>query len=476
MISNERQYRITRARVQEFEDALKAISASQSDDELWLQVQRDALQGQLDDLERELIEYRSLQDRGVQSVEVVSLEDLSESLVRARIASGLTQKDLATQLGMKEQQIQRYEATGYSSASLDRIKEVVNALGLTLSRGVFLPSSRISLSTFLARSKELGLRDSFVEKRILPKHKDDLSDALGNAIVLQGAARLERIFNVPTYLLFSEATLNYRLAALTGTRFKLPKNTDRNWANAYAVYAHYLALLVLQCSEHLTSRPIPEEPKEIFDAISNSYGEITLRNCLEYVWDLGIPVLPLNDAGGFHGACWRVAGRNVIVLKQITASTAKWIVDLLHELRHASEHPDDQDFSIVEDLTLEGAPGLADDETAVTDFAVNAALAGIADEIAEECAKAAKGRLQVLSSVVPRIAKQRGVRADVLANYLAHRLSEEGQNWWGAAQNLQEAGANPWRDARDVLISRIDTTRLNSIDADLLQLAIADGG
>ena len=476
MISNERQYRITKARVQEFGDALMALSVSQSDDQLWLQVQRDALQGQLNDLEKELKEYRALQDRGVQGVQVVSLEDLPESLVRARIASGLTQKDLAAQLGMKEQQIQRYEATGYSSASLDRIKEVVNALGLTLSRGVFLPSSRLSLSTFLARSNELGLRDSFIEQRILPRHKNDLREAVGNAIVLQGAARLERIFNVPTSLLFSDATLNFSSASLIGTRFKLPKNADHKWANTYAIYAHYLALLVLQCSEHLISRPIPDAPKEIFDAIRSSYGEITLRNCLEYVWDLGIPVLPLSDPGGFHGACWRVAGRNVIVLKQITASTGKWIVDLFHELRHASERPEDHDFSIVEEFDLEDAQDLSKDETAVTDFAVNVTLAGDADEIAEECAKAAKGRLQALKSVVPKIAKQRDVRVDVLANYLAHRLSEEGQNWWGAAQNLQEEGTDPLRDARDILISRINTSRLNSIDADLLQLALTDGG
>jgi hypothetical protein len=375
---------------------------------------------------------------------------------------------------MKEQQIQRYEATGYSSASLDRIKEVVNALGLTLSRGVFLPSSRLSLSTFLTRSKELGLRDSFIERRILPKHKDDLGDAVGHAIVLQGAARLERIFNVPTYLLFSDATLNYQLTSLAGTRFKLPKNADRKWANAYAVYAHYLALLVLQCSEHLTRRSIPEEPKEIFDEIVRSYGGLTFRNCLEYVWDLGIPVLPLGDSGGFHGACWRVSGRNVIVLKQITASAGKWIVDLFHELKHASEHPEEQNFSIVEDLNLEEARDLSDDEIAATDFAVNVALAGNADEIAEECASGAKGRLQALKSVVSRVAKQRNVRVDVLANYLAHRLSQEGQNWWGAAQNLQEEAVDPWREARDVLVSRLDTSRLNSIDADLLHLAIAD--
>jgi hypothetical protein len=325
----------------------------------------------------------------------------------------------------------------------------------------------------LDRSKELGLRDAFIERRILPKHKDNLADPAGHSIVLQGAARLERIFSVPTYLLFSDAALNYQATSLAGTRFKLPHNADRKWSNAYAVYAHYLALVVLQCSEHLTKRPIPEEPKEIFDQILKSYGTFTLRNCIEYVWDLGIPILPLGDAGGFHGACWRVSGRNVIVLKQVTASAGRWIIDLFHELKHASERPEDQNFSIVEDLSLENSRDLAEDEVAATDFAVNVALAGEADEIAEECAKEAKGRLQALKSIVPKVAKRRNVRADVLANYLAHRLSEEGQNWWGAAQNLQEEGIDPWKEVRDVLVARIDTSRLNSIDADLLHLAIS---
>ncbi len=474
MISNERQFRITKTRVEEFEEALRAIEGSQTDDQLWLQIQRDALQGQLDDLKRDLQAYRSLQDRGVQGLEVVSLEDLPESLVKARIASGLTQKDLAALLNLKEQQIQRYEATAYSAASLERIKDVVSALGLTLSRGVFLPNSKLSLSTFLARSKELGLRDAFIEKRILPKHNDDLHNAVGLSVVLQGAARLERIFNVPTYLLFSDAALNYRTAPLVGTRFKLPQNADQKWSNVYAVYAHYLALLVLQCSTHLTRREIPEDPKKIFEEILQSYGNFSLRSCIEYVWDLGIPVLPLGDAGGFHGACWRVSGRNVIVLKQVTASTGRWIIDLFHELKHASEHLEDENFSVVENLSLEDMHDLAEDEVAATDFAVNVALAGDADEIAEECAKEAKGRLQVLKSIVPNIAQKRNVRADVLANYLAHRLSEEGQNWWGAAHNLQEEGANPWKEVRDILVTRIDTSCLNSIDADLLHLAIAN--
>ena len=43
---------------------------------------------------------------------------------------GFSQKDLAQRLGLKEQQIQRYEATGYASASLARIQEIIEALGV----------------------------------------------------------------------------------------------------------------------------------------------------------------------------------------------------------------------------------------------------------------------------------------------------------------------------------------------------------
>ncbi len=53
-------------------------------------------------------------------------------MIRARIASGLSQRGLADRLGLKEQQIQRYEASDYASASFARIKRVVSALGMEL--------------------------------------------------------------------------------------------------------------------------------------------------------------------------------------------------------------------------------------------------------------------------------------------------------------------------------------------------------
>ena len=49
---------------------------------------------QLEDLRGELREYETLRKRGVEAVEVTSFEELPESLVKARLAAGLTQKEL----------------------------------------------------------------------------------------------------------------------------------------------------------------------------------------------------------------------------------------------------------------------------------------------------------------------------------------------------------------------------------------------
>lgn len=56
------------------------------------------------------------------------LESLPDMLIEERKRLGFTQKQLAEKMGLCEQQIQRYEATRYQSASLRRIEEVAQAL------------------------------------------------------------------------------------------------------------------------------------------------------------------------------------------------------------------------------------------------------------------------------------------------------------------------------------------------------------
>lgn len=77
----------------------------------------------------------------VASFDAPSLEQLAAVLVKARIARGWTQRQLAEALGMAEQQIQRYEANDYRSTSLARLCDIANALGVTVAQHGELTSS-----------------------------------------------------------------------------------------------------------------------------------------------------------------------------------------------------------------------------------------------------------------------------------------------------------------------------------------------
>ena len=142
MIKNERQYRITRAQAEKFERALAELLASPGTPGVHPVLQKaqiEALRSQLGDLKAELEEYQALRSGKRRVLTLASFDDLPRALVQGRIAAGLSQHDLAAKLGIKEQQIQRYEASDYQSASLARVAAVVRALGLRVQEEVFLP-------------------------------------------------------------------------------------------------------------------------------------------------------------------------------------------------------------------------------------------------------------------------------------------------------------------------------------------------
>ena len=134
MIKNERQYKITRAQAVRFSNVLESLRQRPDADNglhpLIAKAQEDAISSQLADLESELREYESLKAGKFQWDSLSMVADLPSILIKARIARGLSQKDLAERVGLKEQQIQRYEATDYATANLARIKEVVDAFGV----------------------------------------------------------------------------------------------------------------------------------------------------------------------------------------------------------------------------------------------------------------------------------------------------------------------------------------------------------
>jgi ribosome-binding protein aMBF1 (putative translation factor) len=141
MITNERQYRITKAEIARFEEALAHADEDAADLSPRLrQAMHDQFASQLDDLRTEVEEYERLRSGRVAVIELESLVQLPDALIRARAAAGITQKMLADRLGLREQQIQRYEATHYAGAGWQRLQEVAAALGVTTRAEIILPS------------------------------------------------------------------------------------------------------------------------------------------------------------------------------------------------------------------------------------------------------------------------------------------------------------------------------------------------
>jgi ribosome-binding protein aMBF1 (putative translation factor) len=145
VIKNEKQYRITKAQVRRFQDAVAELAAqarpSNISARLW-EAQRGAARSQMEELVEQVEAYERLNAGRGKGVVLEGLEDLPKALIRARIAAGMTQEGLARRLGVKPQQVQRYEATEYGSASFARILKVVHALGLSLPRAVRLVRNR----------------------------------------------------------------------------------------------------------------------------------------------------------------------------------------------------------------------------------------------------------------------------------------------------------------------------------------------
>lgn len=135
MIKNEKQYRITKGALARFEEASEGLKMRQASgavndriDPRLQQAEIDAVQSEIEVLRGQIEEYEALQAGKRRVVDLAVIETIPRALIQARIASGLSQKELAARLGLKEQQIQRYEANEYASASLRRVREVAEAL------------------------------------------------------------------------------------------------------------------------------------------------------------------------------------------------------------------------------------------------------------------------------------------------------------------------------------------------------------
>ena len=482
MITNERQYRITSAEAERFKRTLERLQTSPLGHgdvhPRLIQAELEALEGQLQDLRAELAQYEALRQGEVSTIEVDSFGELAVGLIKARIASGLSQKALAERLGLKEQQIQRYEAERYGSASYRRLQQVVRALGVNIREEILLPHpTSTRMPRLLDKFRQIGLKPEFFYSRLLPSPlAAQVQEGVEGAEENQCAARvgdiLTRIFGWTPSEIFGSGELPRPSNAAAQARFKMPAGRAPAPTNLYTAYANYLATILVEGCRGLPQLPTPTVAEEMRRAIEATYGRTTFLTALHFAWDLGVPVLPLKDPGAFHGACWRYEGRNVIVLKQTTKSEARWLFDLLHELYHAGQSPGSAFRARVEATETSIERKNSAEEIAASEFAGDVILDGRARILANMCVEAASNSIERLKRAVPVVASREGASVAALANYLAFRLSCQGINWWGTAVNLQGDDPDPWDTARTVFFERFPFAIQADLDNQLLQRAL----
>ena len=133
MIKNQKQVSITKKRVAELVAALNELEIREKDKTAVKYLMgRDSLNSLIRDLKKELDVYEELCKGNLHILNDKSLKDIPEILISARLARKLSQKELGELLGLKEQQIQRYEATDYETASWPRIVEIAFALNIKI--------------------------------------------------------------------------------------------------------------------------------------------------------------------------------------------------------------------------------------------------------------------------------------------------------------------------------------------------------
>lgn len=122
MIKNTIQLAQARQNKKELQERLHELGVP---NDLMERMQRASYECRMADIEKEIEEYESLLE---QKVLYFNKENLPKLIVSLRIASGYTQKALAEELGLPEQQIQRYEQQEYAKVKFERIVQIIRVL------------------------------------------------------------------------------------------------------------------------------------------------------------------------------------------------------------------------------------------------------------------------------------------------------------------------------------------------------------
>lgn len=200
-ILNEKELRDAKARITNLGEALASKSALNQvvaglPPEVVSQV-TEMMARECEELGRLVSAYEAAKDSG-DAKELVERagHDPGLTLIVARIAKGFSQKDLAWRLGVKEQQVQRYEADRYSTISLKNYRRIAILLGVRLEASIQDNPAFRGLDQVIGNVSKADIR------KILKHGRDNgwFSESDGEAELRQSIAENRIQFGSPSLL------------------------------------------------------------------------------------------------------------------------------------------------------------------------------------------------------------------------------------------------------------------------------------
>jgi HTH-type transcriptional regulator/antitoxin HigA len=332
MITNERQYRISKAQWSRIKEAIDAFNIEETTSRVGSRIlakaEYQALKSEEEVLSEQIREYEALKSGHIAKLKANSLKELPRILISARITQGLSQKALAKLLGVKEQQVQRYESEQYASASLKKLSQVADVLNLDIKEIAEFRES--TLTTSLSNEDTIEWELFPVQEMYRRGWFKDIGFTGSKTAVLNNRIDLVREYIQLAMPRRQTAFLKYR--ARIGTRMDL-----------YALWAWQCRILLLAKSQDLTESYSKTSLNDEWLRLlaQESRFDDGPRRAKKMLAQIGIPLViePHLPQTYLDGAAFLATdGRPIIGMTlRYDRFDNFWFV-LLHELIHAMKH------------------------------------------------------------------------------------------------------------------------------------------
>jgi HTH-type transcriptional regulator/antitoxin HigA len=131
MIKNEFHLRKRQARLDELIKEIEILeSEKESIGSAMSEMKEEFLLSQIKEIEEEIKQYDAYRLGYANKIMCQNFGDISNMLITARIARGMSQESLAEKAGLHTQQIQKYEANDYMEVKFSTLTQIADALGI----------------------------------------------------------------------------------------------------------------------------------------------------------------------------------------------------------------------------------------------------------------------------------------------------------------------------------------------------------